>query len=397
MIVTATRTEAPASQTGLSTTTFTAAEIERRQSPLVSELLRTSPGAMVLQTGGPGGVTSLFTARDLTNPKTYRSLGTVLEPSYECKSEVQCNPLTQGDACASYLGIVSVFPTQNDLIHLAAFYIADQKIFADERTCHKGSGFYGQLGLATSSDGGVHWQKHGPILSGEPLPSGRASLGPNGLNQPTVIKASGYYYAYLDYFASGQWPAGHPFRKGPQGLQVARAHVQADGFPGEWSKLYKGTFESGQSGMNGYGDNVIPEAGGPHIGSMAWISFNVYLKKYLLTFVAKDGWYYSTLPEADLDKQDWSVPQKFLSVPGGSNWVKGQPTWENMVFVTPGLPDNHETGQEGLVIFSSMAAWAESVPGKPRDFAVGRYRFGPDDLPPLLPPNPRINCGTSCK
>ena len=60
VVVTATRTEAPASQTGLSVTTFTAEEIAQRQEPLVSELLRTSPGAMVLQTGAPGGVTGLF-------------------------------------------------------------------------------------------------------------------------------------------------------------------------------------------------------------------------------------------------------------------------------------------------------------------------------------------------
>ncbi len=39
---------------------MTADDIERRQSPMVSELLRTVPGTMVLQTGGPGGVTSLF-------------------------------------------------------------------------------------------------------------------------------------------------------------------------------------------------------------------------------------------------------------------------------------------------------------------------------------------------
>lgn len=60
VIVTATRTEAPVGQTGLSATTFSADQIQRRQAPLVSELLRSVPGAMVLRTGGPGGVTGLF-------------------------------------------------------------------------------------------------------------------------------------------------------------------------------------------------------------------------------------------------------------------------------------------------------------------------------------------------
>ena len=60
VVVTATRTEAPASQVGASVTTFTSDDLERRQQPLVSELLKSSPGAMVVRTGAPGGVTSLF-------------------------------------------------------------------------------------------------------------------------------------------------------------------------------------------------------------------------------------------------------------------------------------------------------------------------------------------------
>jgi vitamin B12 transporter len=60
VVVTATRTEAPANQVGASVTTFTNEDLERRQLPLVSELLRTSPGAMVVRSGAPGAVTSLF-------------------------------------------------------------------------------------------------------------------------------------------------------------------------------------------------------------------------------------------------------------------------------------------------------------------------------------------------
>ena len=70
VVVTATRTGAPASQTGVSTTTFGAEEIERRQNPPVAELLRTAPGAMVIQTGGPGGVTGLFVRGGESNYNT---------------------------------------------------------------------------------------------------------------------------------------------------------------------------------------------------------------------------------------------------------------------------------------------------------------------------------------
>ena len=60
IVVTATRTDAPADQTGASVTVFTAADLDRRQVPLVADLLRSMPGAMVIRTGGAGNVTSLF-------------------------------------------------------------------------------------------------------------------------------------------------------------------------------------------------------------------------------------------------------------------------------------------------------------------------------------------------
>ena len=59
-IVTATRTEAPTSQAGASATVFTAEDLERRQTPLVADLLMTTPGAMLVRNGGPGALTSLF-------------------------------------------------------------------------------------------------------------------------------------------------------------------------------------------------------------------------------------------------------------------------------------------------------------------------------------------------
>jgi vitamin B12 transporter len=59
-VATATRTEAPTSQIGASATVFTAADLERRQTPLLADLLTSTPGAMVVRTGQPGGLTSLF-------------------------------------------------------------------------------------------------------------------------------------------------------------------------------------------------------------------------------------------------------------------------------------------------------------------------------------------------
>jgi outer membrane cobalamin receptor len=60
VVVSATRTAAPAGQVGASVTTFTADDLLHRDVPLVADLLRASPGAMVVRTGSPGAVTSLF-------------------------------------------------------------------------------------------------------------------------------------------------------------------------------------------------------------------------------------------------------------------------------------------------------------------------------------------------
>jgi outer membrane cobalamin receptor len=60
VVVSATRTEAPAGQVGAAVTVFDSDDIDRRQQPLVADLLRDAPGATVVATGAPGGVTSLF-------------------------------------------------------------------------------------------------------------------------------------------------------------------------------------------------------------------------------------------------------------------------------------------------------------------------------------------------
>ena len=59
-MVTATRTEAPASQVGASSTVFTAEDLERRQVPFVADLVASTPGAMMIRSGAPGTLTSLF-------------------------------------------------------------------------------------------------------------------------------------------------------------------------------------------------------------------------------------------------------------------------------------------------------------------------------------------------
>lgn len=60
IVVSATRTDAPAGQVATSVTVFDAEEIARRQEPQLADLLRSAPGTTIVRTGAPGTVTSLF-------------------------------------------------------------------------------------------------------------------------------------------------------------------------------------------------------------------------------------------------------------------------------------------------------------------------------------------------
>jgi vitamin B12 transporter len=60
VIVSATRTPTPAVEVASSITIITAEDIEARQQRTISDALKDVPGVNVVQTGGPGGVTSVF-------------------------------------------------------------------------------------------------------------------------------------------------------------------------------------------------------------------------------------------------------------------------------------------------------------------------------------------------
>jgi len=60
VVVSATRVPTPALEVASSVTLITAADIEARQERTISDVLKDVPGLNVVQTGGPGGVTSVF-------------------------------------------------------------------------------------------------------------------------------------------------------------------------------------------------------------------------------------------------------------------------------------------------------------------------------------------------
>ncbi|MFY9555942.1 MAG: TonB-dependent receptor [Blastocatellia bacterium] len=61
LVITATRTEAPANELGGSVSVISSEDVTRGNKSIVSEALRSVPGIAVVQTGGRGGLTSIFT------------------------------------------------------------------------------------------------------------------------------------------------------------------------------------------------------------------------------------------------------------------------------------------------------------------------------------------------
>ena len=60
VVVTATKTEVPIKDATSSVTVITEEEIQAKKAKTVSDVLRDVPGLDVTQTGGPGGLTSVF-------------------------------------------------------------------------------------------------------------------------------------------------------------------------------------------------------------------------------------------------------------------------------------------------------------------------------------------------
>ena len=347
--------------------------------------------------GQPGGVLSVFSTTDLTKPALYHSSGVVLKPPEKkipnckpgsvnpnCKNPGQpgnvqdCDPASVTNDCADYIGMEAVFDA-GSAGGIVGFYIADQQKFVPGNSCTFPGAFYGQLGVATAPRADAQWSMQGVTLRGADLPGiCPTQAGPVAFNQPTLIKIGNEYYAYF------------ALPKQIQGIAVARAQVQSNGLPGPWWVRVNGSWVkvpivSGVATIS-KADAVVPGVPKANYVTMPWVSYNTYLRTYLMTMITHDGFYYSKLEtggpmNAAVDAQKWSTPQPFQPVPGGSNWGNCAITWENLSFVTPGTPDNHTTGKTGYVILSVVPGWGCRTKGT-RSFDIASYSFGVTTPPP---------------
>lgn len=203
---------------------------------------------------------------------------------------------------------------------------------------------YAALGLATSSDNGLHWtdlgeiirlnQSYAPGLDGFEIGDGPLLLSPDGK----------YFYLYFpDWIANGTLHIG----SSTNNVAVARAPVSAvlkaafESSPAHtvpFEKFYEGSWDL-QPAVGGASTDLVPKA--PFSGYLD-IHYSSFLKRYVLIISDDTEFAYAE----SVDGLKWTVP----SVIGTFGPIAAYPT-------AVGLGENpHVLGQSFYVYFTHLPA-----------------------------------------
>jgi hypothetical protein len=244
---------------------------------------------------------------------------------------------------ADYAGAGSVIRASNGR-DLLMFYHAENHLFAGVR--YPFEPFYASIGLARSPDLGMTWYRAGQIIaSSTPHPPGASPREALGTGNPCAIVFRGYIYLfYLDIA---------PPHTRPDVIHVARAPQASDGVPGSWQKFYEGAFAE-----PGLGGRSTPVAGRPapaeRTMSSAFpdVSYNTYLKSFLMAFQTNDGFYYATSP----DLVNWTMRGRFFAFPAGEDHMsKGQTFYSYPTLISPEQPNDQLTARTGYLFYARGA------------------------------------------
>ena len=317
--------------------------------------------------GGSVGMlsTTYFTNYQNAGPGSATKMGAVFTPSWD---GVNTNDPAITNIDSDYVGANAVITATNGH-DLLMFYEAGSKTYGG--TNYSGIvngqrvGEFNVMALARSTDNGLTWTRQGTVVSGtDPRPDAPPPANQPGVGEPGIVVTNGYIYMIYVYH-----PNNPPNPNQTGFIQIARAPLASDGAPNTWVKYYTNSWS--QPGIGGLGDTILPlkPAGGVTNPEMVWPCISTYLNAYVLTFLADDGWYFST----STDLLNWTSPMNFMPA---LMWQDCQPMDWNFIFVTPGNPGG-VIGQSGYVLYAHTDSKGIGCPGgfSPHELWIRPFTF----------------------
>lgn len=236
---------------------------------------------------------------------------------------------------ADYVGFGSVLPgsTPGELIG----------IYHAEHHCpgKPNNPYTATVGVATSTDGGISWSRKGAIITGRTHDTSCDKPRVSGAGQPSAIKIGDYLYVYYT-----DWSTGYPDQ-----IYLARASFNLATTPGSYEKWHNGSFST--PGLGGESTPIIsrPEPVSESVFvSLANISFNTYLNRYLLLFQASNGFYTTLSTDGIFFDTPQMIPITFPRNLG--NLITGDVWYYYATLISPNAPGAWETNQTGYLYYS---------------------------------------------
>jgi hypothetical protein len=246
----------------------------------------------------------------------------------------------------NYGAINAVVPGSNQHT-LLAFYDAEFHpvcIAGDPQ----GQPLLSSIGLATSTDGGLTWQKRGQVMPGldeatlkfEAVTAWQISGGTpqedTGASGPSVVVREDNHQRFLYLYYADRTPEHSTYGDARKdSVYVARAQLETDGMPGNWQQ-WNGTGWGAVGDLTVAAPIVSPPAGAA-VALQPHVSWNTALHCWLMVFKTKVDFSVTT----SNDGVTWTAPASLLAAL--ADWTEfGFPT-----LVSPDSEDCHGGGRCG--------------------------------------------------
>ena len=259
-----------------------------------------------------------------------------------------------GEFDNGYAGINAAVQTKTG--ELLAFYHAEDQ--EGMKTVGNGiPGFYCHVAMAVSKDGGLNFEKRGPILSGQ-LPKDPGGHGDQGVGEPWVFAEPKGEFLYA-YYTSHE-------RVDGRGVQICMARcLTADVLqPGAWRKFYAGSFT--EAGVGGKDTPVVTSGQQNADALFPQVTYIPALQQFVMMFCLnvwregdkpKRSGIYAVFSDDGIHwprermQQLWNVPV----IAANGREVAWHPT-----FILDG-----EGGAHGWLYYGYSESWGYDPPRKP--------------------------------